>query len=91
MLVIDNKTETKLRKELEFLKESLVMVNLLLKDNNTLHYLCGREIGSVQFIGDTLLIESELNKTKMMIVKEIGRRRKNMNMLGIKSRFPNDR
>ena len=70
MLVIDNKTETKLRKELEFLKESLVIINMLLKDNNTLHYLCGKEIGSVSFIGDTFLVESELNRTKMMIIKE---------------------
>lgn len=89
--MVEPETEKRLRHELEFLKHTLENVNYLLKYDKTLRYHCSVKLGSIQFIGDNLLLESELNKTKMMLIREIGQRRKNMNALGIKSRFPKDR
>lgn len=81
---LSQEEERELRRELEFIKEYLCMLNHIRKYAHLINKLVDNFIEPYSFVAD-------LNKAKMALVKEIGHRRKNMNILGIKPRFPGDR
>ncbi|PWI49533.1 hypothetical protein CEE45_01700 [Candidatus Heimdallarchaeota archaeon B3_Heim] len=84
LIQISREEEKKLRHELEFLKSYRDDIDHILKYFGTLHGQCGIQVNvSEEF-------RSDLNKIKMAIIKEIGRRRENYRLLGIQSRFPRD-